>query len=186
MAYYDWQYVFWNLKTTRWNDNSGNVKEIIEVGAVKLDQSLNFMSKYHSYVQPRMCPILSNYCVTTNRVSQEQVDAAPTFVQMLKEFMPWIGVGRVKTISWGSKEKQHFVYNCQMYGKPYKWVSKNVDLKKRFSKITDIERPTFKKALDHLQIAYELDDTSSLYIAQKSSEIAVAIKDDMDFFKKVW
>lgn len=188
MSYLDWQYIIWNFKNTRWNtrEGNGNVKEIIEVGAVKLDQSLNLMSTYHSYVRPLMSPILSEYCIKTNNISQEQVDNSPTFTKMLDEFMPWVGIGRIKTISWGTREKQNFKYNCQMYGRPYKWISKNIDLKKKYGIIRDIEKPTFTNALNDLNIPFNIDQTSSLDIAWRTTDIMLLLKEDMDFLKKVW
>lgn len=184
MHWKDWHYIIWNVKTTRWAKDQSNVKEIIEIGAVKLGPDLEILSTYHSYVRPLTNPILTPYCITTNQVTQEQVDNAPTFVQMYKEFMPWIGVGRIKMMSWGTRGKRYFFYNCQMYGKPFKWVNSNINLKNHFSRISDIDNPTLKTALDYYHIPYSNYKHSSLDMAQNVANLVTCMKDDLPFVRK--
>lgn len=184
MHWRDWHYVIWNLKTTRWAKETGNIKEIIEIGAVKLGPKLEVLSTFHTYVKPRIHPILSDYCIKTNGVTQEQVDSAPTFIQAYNRFVPWVGVGRVRMISWGTRGKQYFFYTCQMYGKPFKWKYTNINLKNHFTKITGIENPTLQKALDHYKIPYNPYKNGSLDLAHNVAELLIHMSDDLPFVKK--
>ncbi|KAG9073010.1 hypothetical protein KI688_000791 [Linnemannia hyalina] len=65
--------------------------EVIEFPIVLLDGStLEIVDEFHSYVRPIHRPILSDFCKELTGISQETVDNAPTFVEVLARFEDWL------------------------------------------------------------------------------------------------
>ncbi|KAG0282733.1 hypothetical protein BGZ96_000180 [Linnemannia gamsii] len=65
--------------------------EVIEFPIVLLDGStLEIVDEFHSYVRPTHRPILGDFCKELTGISQETVDNAPTFVEVLALFEEWL------------------------------------------------------------------------------------------------
>ncbi|KAF9931252.1 hypothetical protein FBU30_010577 [Linnemannia zychae] len=65
--------------------------EIIEFPVVLLDGStLEIVDEFQSYVKPTHRPVLSDFCKELTGISQETVDNAPTFVEVLALFEEWL------------------------------------------------------------------------------------------------
>ncbi|KAF9148947.1 hypothetical protein BG015_009288 [Linnemannia schmuckeri] len=65
--------------------------EVIEFPVVLLDGStLEIVDEFHSYVRPTHRPILGDFCKELTGISQETVDNAPTFVEVLSRFEDWL------------------------------------------------------------------------------------------------
>ncbi|KAG0298966.1 hypothetical protein BGZ98_010399 [Dissophora globulifera] len=65
--------------------------EVIEFPVVLLDGStLEIVDEFHSYVRPTHRPVLSDFCVQLTGITQETVDAAPTFTEVLDMFEDWL------------------------------------------------------------------------------------------------
>ncbi|ORZ06289.1 ribonuclease H-like domain-containing protein, partial [Lobosporangium transversale] len=65
--------------------------EVIEFPVVLLDGlTFEIVDEFHSYVQPIHRPILSDFCKELTGISQETIDEAPTFVEVLALFEAWL------------------------------------------------------------------------------------------------
>jgi inhibitor of KinA sporulation pathway (predicted exonuclease) len=79
-------------------------KETIEIGAVLLRLDRRDHSKwpeFQTFVRPLKLPRLSSFCRELTGISQEAVDAAPSFPEALKQFLEWAEpLDRVVLASW--------------------------------------------------------------------------------------
>ena len=66
-------------------------KETIEIGAVllRLDRAPSQWSEFQTFVRPKRLPRLSSFCRELTGITQENVDAAPTFPEALRLFLEW-------------------------------------------------------------------------------------------------
>jgi 3'-5' exoribonuclease 1 len=66
-------------------------KETIEIGAVRLldDPHPSMWPEFQTFVRPRRYPRLSSFCRELTGITQEDVDAAPTFPEALQRFLEW-------------------------------------------------------------------------------------------------
>ncbi|KAF9434433.1 hypothetical protein BGZ76_008029 [Entomortierella beljakovae] len=61
--------------------------EVIEFPVVLMDGStFEIVDEFHSYVRPVHRPILSDFCKSLTGITQETVDAAPIFTEVLEQF----------------------------------------------------------------------------------------------------
>ncbi|TFK90933.1 hypothetical protein K466DRAFT_573941 [Polyporus arcularius HHB13444] len=70
----------WPVCLLRWKDkNSRGKARVLEV-----------VDEFRSFVRPTWRPQLSSFCTTLTGITQEQVDAAPTFPEVLQEFRTFL------------------------------------------------------------------------------------------------
>jgi 3'-5' exoribonuclease 1 len=67
-------------------------KETIEIGAVQvlLHRAPSSWPEFQTFVRPRRYPRLSSFCRELTGITQENVDAAPTFPEALRLFLDWL------------------------------------------------------------------------------------------------
>lgn len=83
--------------------------EIVEVGAVKLDQDYHLVDRYSQFVRPEYGPIHSRITQLTG-ITDADVAQAPSFAQAMEDFARWIGPGRIRLYSW-SRSDQYQLYD---------------------------------------------------------------------------
>ncbi len=66
-------------------------KETIEIGAVRLllDRDQSTWPEFQTFVRPLRLPRLSSFCRELTGITQENVDAAPSFPDALRLFLEW-------------------------------------------------------------------------------------------------
>jgi inhibitor of KinA sporulation pathway (predicted exonuclease) len=78
-------------------------KETIEIGAVRtmLNRSEAKWPEFQTFVRPRRLPRLSSFCRELTGITQEEVDAAPTFPEAMQRFLEWAGpLDRLVVAAW--------------------------------------------------------------------------------------
>ena len=79
--------------------------EIVEIGAVKLDENYQQIDKYSAYVHPELCPITEN-CTKITGITSSDVESAKTFADALQDFIAWIGTEPVRVYSWSDSDRK--------------------------------------------------------------------------------
>jgi 3'-5' exoribonuclease 1 len=82
-------------------------KEIIEIGAVKLNEELQIVSEFSSFVKPTINSTLSHYIKKLTNITQDEVNAAQTFPKVLEVFEKWVGEDAT-FITWSKSDKYFF------------------------------------------------------------------------------
>ena len=79
-------------------------RETIEIGAVMLDEDLNEISAFRTYVKPEYTDRISGKISALTGITYEMVQNAPTFSEALRMFTNWcLGTGEEVTIYAWSK-----------------------------------------------------------------------------------
>ncbi len=89
--------------------------EIIEIGAVKLDEQLQIVSEYHQLVTPQVYMQL-HYRITqvTHLRMRDLCDRGKYFPEAVSEFLEWCGSGAV-FCTWGSMDLVELQRNMDFY-----------------------------------------------------------------------
>jgi 3'-5' exoribonuclease 1 len=152
------RYVIFDLEATCWRPGSPdrpriNVSEIIEIGAVMLDEELNIISEFAKFVRPTINPKLSTFCKELTTITQKEVDNADTFAMVINQFASWAEGCRI--MSWGGWDKKQIERECleKANNGPILNVIKNhTDYKRLFASLKQIEPCGMDKALRLLDI----------------------------------
>ena len=112
-------------------------KETIEIGAVKvlLDRVESTWPEFQTFVRPLRLPRLSSFCRELTGISQENVDAAPTFPEALQQFLEWAQpLERVVLATWSRYDVWQLDLDLEAHGLP-KFAVPFLDVKKLASRV---------------------------------------------------
>jgi inhibitor of KinA sporulation pathway (predicted exonuclease) len=96
-------------------------KETIEIGAVwvQLDHPQSNWPEFQTFVRPVRFPRLSSFCRELTSITQEDVDAAPTFPEALHMFLEWLQpLDGVVVAAWSHYDVWQLDLDLQAHGLP--------------------------------------------------------------------
>ena len=96
------------------------MNEIIEIGAVKLDENLNQVDTFSELIKPVISKKLRSRIKTLTNISNEDVKAGRPFSKVVEDFEEWVGEDAV-IMSWGDTDIRTLLTN-------YKWFMKKNSL----------------------------------------------------------
>lgn len=101
------KFVIFDLEATCYERGSeapdGFDNEIIEIGAVMLDDKGNEINRFQSFAKPKLFPNLSDFCKELTTIKQEQVDSSEPIANVLVDFINWCDGATL--VSWGFYDK---------------------------------------------------------------------------------
>jgi inhibitor of KinA sporulation pathway (predicted exonuclease) len=112
-------------------------KETIEIGAVllPLDRGESTWPEFQTFVRPQRLPRLSSFCRELTGITQDDVDAAPSFPEALRLFLEWSQpLERVVLASWSRYDLWQLDLDLEAHGLP-KLAMPFLDVKKLAARI---------------------------------------------------
>jgi inhibitor of KinA sporulation pathway (predicted exonuclease) len=112
-------------------------KETIEIGAVVLllDRPQSKWPEFQTFVRPQRLPRLSSFCRELTGITQENVDAAPTFPEALRLFLEWSQPSeQVVLATWSHYDLWQLDLDLEAHGLP-KLAFPFLDVKKLAARI---------------------------------------------------
>lgn len=111
------QYVVIDLE---WNGSyskkaHGYFNEIIEVGAVRLDESLAVVDTFHAAICPVVSKKLSGIVTDLTNITAEELEDGTTFPAMVRDFTAWLGNGEVAVLTWSITDLLVLMENCRFF-----------------------------------------------------------------------
>lgn len=138
-------YIIYDLEATCWDPNPpGLVQEIIEIGALRLNDYAEIIGSYNRFVKPIINPFLSPFCKSLTSIQQEDVDRASTFGKVIVEFQEWAGVLDEEYLlcSWGSFDAKALQADCILHKIDTDWIPDNyINLKSQYQEMKKLRRP---------------------------------------------
>ena len=116
--------------------------EIIEIGAVKLDDTYKEIDSFKTYVKPGITPVTSRITNLTG-ITNEMVDDAPDFAIAMDRFIAW-GLSADVIYAWSENDLRQFNRERKLksYNNPdaQKLASKWKDFQKEFARMLGTRR----------------------------------------------
>lgn len=151
-----------DLEATCWERSEGHwgENEIIEIGAVIVDDDHEIMGEIQRFVRPVRNPILSGFCMKLTSIKQSDVDVAQTFPDVLQDFQNQVEKASGRRLSdlvfysWGDYDRKQLMKDCRYHRIPYPFgVHRN--LKREFARKHRIRPVGIPGALRLLGIRFE-------------------------------
>ncbi len=116
--------------------------EIIEVGAVMVAaDSLKIVDEFSTFVRPVRHPQLTAFCTELTSITQDQVEAAPVFAEVVLSLRDWADKFQGYFFcSWGDYDRNQLRRECDRNSIPYPFTDDHINLKKRFSERLGTQR----------------------------------------------
>jgi 3'-5' exoribonuclease 1 len=153
-------YIIFDLEATCWEGWDKSQNETIEIGAVKINENKQVVAEFSSFIKPLKNPILSDFCKKLTSITQEDIDKAPYFDEVIKQFKTWIGYGseRYMLCSWGFYDKKQFESDCRNFSLDGDWLSQHISLKHQHGQFKKLQRAVGMKSALQLE-GLKLDGT---------------------------
>lgn len=131
----DRQFIIYDLEATCWRSPKPRTVEIIEIGAVKVNDKLEIIDDFCVFIRPMLHPKIDKFCTKLTSITQDDVDEAPNFVQAIDAFEEWMGIEETRTalFSWGDFDKRQFIQDSRLHKIELYWIKYWACLQKHYS-----------------------------------------------------
>lgn len=178
-------YIILDLEATCWQDRRpDHVNEIIEIGALCIDENKAVLGEFNEMVKPLKHPILSDFCKQLTTIEQEMIDEADYYPEVIKRFQEWISsFGEDYYLcSWGFYDKKQFKQDCTLHHLSTDWLKQHISLKHQHGKFRELRRNMgMKWALEHEGIEMEGTHHRGIDDARNIAKIFVKCFDEWKF-----
>ena len=107
--------------------------DIIEIGAVKTDDSFRVCDRFRELVRPVELPVLTSSVKKLTRISQEEIMMKRPFAEVFPDFLNWCGDELVFG-EWGTSDEKAVRQNAELYGVELPEGMKFIDLQEKFDR----------------------------------------------------
>lgn len=161
--------------------------EIIEFPVILVNlETYKVEDEFHTYCQPTINPLLSEFCVQLTGITQDKVDKADKFPEVLKKMETWmnshkLGSGKkFAVLTDGPWDMSRFLFmQCQHCRIPFpKWGKKWINLRKTYSNFYQCRRTKLNEMLVSLGMSFEGHMHSGLDDSRNIARIAVRLAED--------
>ncbi|HRO08286.1 MAG TPA: 3'-5' exonuclease [Saprospiraceae bacterium] len=144
-------YIIFDLEATCWLGRPPKgLNEIIEIGAVKVNDYAEVESTFIQFVKPTVNPVLSDFCKKLTSITQQQVNRAKTYPEAIQDFQDWINIENENyaLISWGKYDRDQLKSDCVLHHLDTSWADQHFNLKPAYSKLKSLKNELgLKKAV---------------------------------------
>jgi 3'-5' exoribonuclease 1 len=136
------KYIIVDLEATCWETkDQKNKNEIIEIGAVCINENKEEKSRFSEFVKPVLNPELSDFCIGLTSITQKDVEYADTFEKVIERFKSWINTeDEYLLCSWGHYDKVQFMNDCKLHNLDTDWLKHHISLKHQYAEINNTKK----------------------------------------------
>lgn len=136
-------YIILDLEATCWKERSvNNQSEIIEIGAVKVDNNGVVISEFNEFIKPKLNIELSPFCTELTTIKQSDIANADEFKIVIGRFKEWINIDQNYILcSWGFYDKKQFIKDCNLHNIDIAWLNNHISLKHQYAKMKGLRKP---------------------------------------------
>ena len=159
-------------------------EEVIEIGAVRLDENFQQEAEFQCYVKPEYGPIKKHITSLTG-ITQAIVADKKTYAACFQDFVDWVGEEETKIYSWSMSDIKQLRSECR-YKLPdfdIGWLNARwVDLQQEFDDRLGLHNSlALKHALGAMDHKFEGTQHTALADAINTSAILTLMQDDAKF-----
>ena len=159
-------------------------EEVIEIGAVRLDENFQQEAEFQCYVKPEYGPIKKHITSLTG-ITQAMVADKKTYAACFQDFVDWVGEEETKIYSWSLSDIKQLRSECR-YKLPdfdIGWLNARwVDLQQEFDDRLGLHNSlALKHALGAMDHKFEGTQHTALADAINTSAILTLMQDDAKF-----
>ncbi|OOM72335.1 sporulation inhibitor KapD [Clostridium puniceum] len=168
-----------NQKNNEYIENENNQFssipfEIIQIGAVKLNENFETISTFDALIKPTIYKTIHPLVENLTKITDEQVSSCKNFIAVYKDFLNFIGDDETILCVWGTVDIKELMRNVKFYSLSTSPIFKYIDLQAYASKYLKTENKFkigLKTAIELLNIAIEGDFHNAFYDAYYTAEI---------------
>lgn len=159
--------------------------ELIEIGAVRMDEHFEVIDSYQTYVSPDYGP-MDERIIELTGITDDKLVGAPRFAKAMDQFAAWIGTDRTKFYSWSLSDLRQFQNESKFKEYPGKIIKKMEtnwnDFQEEYSRLLGIEKKIrLKQAVTAADYEFTGAAHTALADAVNTAEILRLSKNPVEF-----
>lgn len=155
------------------NNNNNDIAqlpfEIIQIGAIKLNENLEIISEFNELIRPIVHTNINPYVENITKINNDMLANCDIFSNVYKRFLNFIGNEEAILCVWGKADIKEFLRNIKFNSLPTSlFPSKYIDVQKHTSKIFNLSKGTqigLKTAVKLLNIDFQDNFHDAFYDA---------------------
>ncbi len=186
-----------NMIEKQRHDTYNLSSELIEIGAVKMDNKFEVLDTYQSYVSPVFGKMDAKIIELTG-ITDAKLKDAPHFAEAMDDFAEWIGFERAQFYSWSMSDLRQFQNESKFKGYQGKIVQKMEnnwnDFQEEYSRLLGIEKKIrLNQAVSaadyeftgaqHTALADAVNTAEILRLSKNKAEFERVMKPLLDLFR---
>jgi len=116
--------------------------EIIEIAALRVEvtDTYGVRDTFHQYVQPQDVRSIPIATTRLTGISEQEMQRASGFVQVVREFQDWLGDDEYFLCSWSLSDRDFFMDDCIRHRLPTDWIRNYNDAQRWYSQHAGVTR----------------------------------------------
>ncbi|QGQ99268.1 exonuclease domain-containing protein [Paenibacillus psychroresistens] len=159
--------------------------EVIEIGAVRLNSSLQQIDEFSALIKPVYFSKLNSFIKQKTGIPQEEIDLASSFPKVMNDFMVWLNQSDSHLfLTWGGEDLKRIIYDTRMHKLDDSfWMTVHYyDLLKGFVRYKKLKNDvSVESALIELEIVANGSAHRALDDARMTSDVFLKIFNELDF-----
>lgn len=90
--------------------------EIIQIGAIKLDEKYHVVDRFNAFARPQLNSRVTRHIKKITGITTEMVVNANCLGVVLKDFSDWLGVDKLRIYAWSENDLQQLREECAFKG----------------------------------------------------------------------
>lgn len=175
-------YIVLDLEATCWlGKPPRGINEVIEIGAVKINEVGDVLGFFSKLIKPSINPRLSGFCRKLTGIKQEQLNVADGYLKVMEEFKDFIGVEEEEftLFSWGDNDQSYLSSNCKLHNMDYEWLHPFIDMHKVYIKFKEKKNKSgLKFVVESEGFEFEGEQHSAYVDAYNLSKVFIKYLDE--------
>jgi inhibitor of KinA sporulation pathway (predicted exonuclease) len=142
-------------KETESNNGSNIPFEIIQIGALKLDENFQTLSTFNSLIKPTVYKSIHPYVENLTKITASKVASCKKFIDVHNDFLNFLGDDDIILCVWGIGDVKELFKNLKFYNLSTSYISKYIDVQRYASKYLKAPKGSkigLRNAIDILNI----------------------------------
>ncbi|MHC1682699.1 MAG: exonuclease domain-containing protein [Clostridiaceae bacterium] len=117
------------------NNNSNLPFEIIQIGALKLNENFETVSTFNKLIKPTVYKTIHPFVESLTKINNDRVSSCMPFVHVYEDFLKFIGNDEIVLCVWGTSDIKELLRNIKFHNLSTSSISINyIDIQKYASK----------------------------------------------------
>lgn len=163
-------------------DNSNLPFEVIQIGAIKLDENFRTVSTFNTLIKPTVYTTINPFIENLTRINDRKLSLCKSFVEVYEDFIRFVGDDEIVLCVWGIVDIKELLRNIKFYELSTLSNPKSyIDVQHYTSKYLKVPKGTrigLKNAVEILNISLENEFHDAFNDAYYTCEIFKTIYDD--------
>ena len=170
-----------NAIETELNNSSSMPFEIIQIGALKLNENFQTISTFNTLIKPTVHKSIHPFVENLTKITDYMVASCKDFVHVYEDFLQFIGDEEIILCIWGVTDIKELIRNVKFYKLSTSHISKYIDIQKyasKYLKAPEKSRIGLRNAIELLSIPIEGEFHDAFNDAYYTAEVFKLIHND--------